>query len=558
MATVRQLIDNFVWEHLEYYISLVDKDGEDTVIEGVRVLDEPEKFVHGALVNATAQLYIHYVKTGDARAEQTLGRLNRFIGFIKDQPCKTWGKLSILRALGSLKDASLLDSIAPETLEMLKIKTDYSDFFDKENMLLKGHASNYNQVAMACAGFRELVGFENDGYCDAIKEKLLGIMSSGAVDGWMDENVPFGRFDRYSMLVTSELSDTLDSVHKPFPDSAAENLRKMAKICVFMANKKGDGINYGRSLSCHGDCACVEALASAFRRGLVEEQDKDVALAYSVKILEKTLNFWYNSEKRSFDIWWNGRSTNRYRQSHRVLEVNLDMAMHLLTTLTNFELSGLADTEPKDVIPSPEKWEALEIPFKLGKEETAKTFVFRKKDTLVMLPLIGIGLMYKASAYQPYPAICGVLEAAPEAKMPFLVPEYTLANGSKARPIQYYDSAVLTSEDDKLTVTAKGTLCLMDGTFPEKANGSFTSVFTVEGEQISAVFTADADVTGVETVIGVHNENDVITPHGFDGSEEIVTKDVYDFMTPHGAVVKAALYKKNGNGAIGYTAKLPL
>lgn len=556
MPTIGSLINNFVWEHLEYYIDMLDKDGEDTVFEGIRVLDEPERFVHGALVNATSQLYIHYVQTGDERAERTLQRLKKFIGFIAPHPCKTWGKLGVLRALGALKEAGLLDSIEPETLEMLNEKTNYEDFFNKETLTLRGAATNYMQVAMACAGLRELIGFEDDGYCDKIKDKFLSILEDGAIDGWMDEEVPYGRFDRYSMLVTSELSDTLCSLHKDFPEFAAENLRKMAKICVFMANNKGDGVNYGRSLSCHGDGACSEALSSAFARGLVDDADKDVAMAFSVKIIEKTLNFWYNKEKRSFDIWWNGRSTNRYRQVHRVLEVNLDMANHLLTTLHNFELAGLADYEPKCDLIAPENWNYNVVTFKEGIDTTAKTVILRKGNTLAMLPFIGLGNLAKYAAYQPYPAICGMLEGAPEAGMPYLVPEYTLADGVVARPIQYYTDVQVTSENGCVTVTAKGTLANITDRRPTKANGAFTSVFKFTDAKVTAAFTADADVKSVAIVTGVHDKNHVITAYGFDESTPLETEGVYDFMTPHGAIVKADRHVKSGNGEVGYTFKL--
>lgn len=555
MSTVRSLINDFVWDHLEYFVEMVDKDGEDTVFEGIRVLDEPEKFVHGCLVNVTAQLYVHYVKTEDTRADITLERLKKFIGFIAPQPCKTWGKLSVLRALAHLKEAGLLSVLSPETLEMLKEKTDYSDFYDKENMRLRGAASNYTQVAMACAGLRELVGFENDGYCDAIKEKFLELLRYGALDGWMDEQPPYGRFDRYSLLVTSELSDTLDVLHKEFPEFAKANLKKMAEVCLFMANEKGDGVNYGRSLSCHGDGACVEAISSAFRRGLIDEKDTDRAIAYSVRILEKTLNFWYVKEKRSFDIWWNGRSTNNYRQVHRVLEVNLDMANHLLTTLSNFETAGLADYEPKTSLTAPDSWIAREIPFIDEPGRKAKTVMLRNKDTLVMLPLIGIGSMYSCAAYQPYPAICGILEGAPEAKMPYLVPEYTLKDGTVARPIQYYTDIVTETTENGVTVTAKGTLCDMSDKLPKPAHGSFTAVFSFTGNTVSARFTADADVDCISTVIGVHDPSHSITAYGFDQSEEMATEGLYAFMTPHGAIVKAEALIKNGNGEVGYTAK---
>lgn len=556
MATVRALINNFVWDHIEFCVNLVDKDGEDTVFHGIRVMDEKTKYIHGALVNATAQLYIHYVQENDERAAITLERLKKIIGFATDGTCQTWGKLSILRALGSLKDAELLEKIEPATLQILNEKTDYSDFFDKEALVVINYPTNYMQVAMACAGFREMLGFENDGYCEKILKKLLSVMDTGAIDGWMDEQPPFGRFDRYSMLVTSELSDTLCAVRKDVPELAIENLRKMAKICVFMANENGDGINYGRSLSCHGDGACVEAISSAFTRGLIDDSDKDIAIAYSVKIIEKILSFWFNKEKRSFDIWWNGRSTNRYRQIHRVLEVNLDMSLHLLTTLNNFEKAGLADVEPSVAIPKPADWVAHTVRYINDVNRKSQTVILRKENTLVMLPLIGLGNRFLDASYQPYPAICNILEGAPEAKMPFLVPEYTLEDGTRARPIQYYTDVTESSTDGAVKITAYGQLCDMSDKNPKPLNEAFKTVYTFKGNQISATFETDADVKTTEMVIGLHSDSYSIKPIGFIQSEPIETDGVYDFMTPHGPIVKAERLTKNGGKSVGYTVSL--
>ena len=556
MATLRALISNFLWDHLEFCISMVDKDGEDTVFHGIRVMDEKTKFIHGALVNATAQLYIHYVQAGYDRATVCLERLKKFIGFATSGTCQTWGKLYLLRALGSLKDAGLIEKIEPETLEMLKEKTDYSDFFDKEALTVINYPTNYMQVAMACAGFREMLGFENEGYCKKILDKLLSIMDTGAINGWMDEQPPYGRFDRYSMLVTSELSDTLYAVHQEMPDLAMKNLNKMAKICLFMANENGDGINYGRSLSCHGDGACVEAISSAFTRGLIDDSEKELAIAYSVKIIEKILSFWYNEEKRSFDIWWNGRSTNKYRQVHRVLEVNLDMSMHLLTTLKNFEKAGVADIEPTMGIPKPDSWIAHTVHYINDADKKSQTVILRKGDTLAMLPLIGLGNRFQDASYQPYPAICRILEGAPEAKMPFLVPEYTLADGKKARPIQYYDDVAVSSSDEFIKITAQGQLCDMSDKNPKPLNRLFKTVYTFKGNEISATFETDADIKTTEMVVGLHSDGYSIKPVGFEEIEALETVGVYDFMTPHGPIVKADRLTKNGGKSVGYTVLL--
>ena len=557
MATVRELINGFVWEHIEFCASLVDKDGEDTVFHGIRVMDEENKYVHGALINATAQLYIHYAKENDARAAITLERLEKFISFVTEGICQHWAKLAILRALGSLKDAGLLERLKPATLEILKEKTEYTDFFDKEALVvLGGYPTNYMQVAMACAGFREMLGFENDGYCEKILQKLLSIMDTGAIDGWMDEQPPFGRFDRYSMIVSSEISDTLDAVHKDVPEITLKNLREIAKICVFMANEKGDGINYGRSLSCHGDGACVEAIASAFSRGLIDESDKELALAYSVKIIEKILGFWFNREKRSFDIWWNGRSTNRYRHLQRVLEVNLDMSIHLITTLKNFEKAGLAHVEPSAAIPKPNNWVARTVHYINDANKKSQTVILRKGDTMAMLPLIGLGSHLHLAAYQPYPAICNILEGAPEAKMPFLVPEYTLADGTRARPIQHYTNVTKSSADGCVQITAYGQLCNMADRYAKPLNNTFKTVYTFKGNQIRVSFETDADVKITEMVVGLHSDSYSIQPIGFEQSEAMETDGVFDFMTPHGPIVKAQRVTTTGGKSVGYTVSL--
>ena len=77
--TVREKIENFVFPHLEYFTGMVYEGGEDTVFRGVRLLDDKERFTHGALVNAACHLYAHYVRTGDVRRSAAFERLLYFI-----------------------------------------------------------------------------------------------------------------------------------------------------------------------------------------------------------------------------------------------------------------------------------------------------------------------------------------------------------------------------------------------------------------------------------------------------------------------------------------------
>jgi hypothetical protein len=98
---------------------MVDEQGENTVFLGIPVLaSDREKFTRGTLVNGMAKLYAYYARTGDARAPKALERLFRFIDIAVSCECRTWGKLSVLRAMHTLKEAGLLDRIEGERLAL--------------------------------------------------------------------------------------------------------------------------------------------------------------------------------------------------------------------------------------------------------------------------------------------------------------------------------------------------------------------------------------------------------------------------------------------------------
>ena len=243
MSTIQELIEGFLYPHLEKYTACVYKYGEDTVIKGIRVLDDPSKFTHGALVKATAMLYTHYEKNGDPRADEALKRLNDAIRLASGTVCKTWGKLGVLRGINLLYENHLLHKVDKNLIEQVKVRTEYDDFLDKESLTLKGMANNYYQVAMACAGYRERFGWENDGIAERIKEKFTKIIIEDSPQGWMDDEPPYGRFDRYSLILSSEFYDTATDISLEAPKEIIDNLRSAANVALFMANDRGDGVD---------------------------------------------------------------------------------------------------------------------------------------------------------------------------------------------------------------------------------------------------------------------------------------------------------------------------
>lgn len=552
MKTIRQLIEGFVYEHLERMTRLAYEGGEDSVLCGIRCFDDPEKFVQGAAVDNAIHLYLYTKKQGEEeKAAQVLKRLLRFLDMASAQDMKTWGKLAVLRGFCRLRDADCLDVISEAVIETMKQKTDYGDFFDKETMSLRGYPTNYLQVAMACAGYREKLGWEADGMSRKIAQKLMESMNAFSGLGWMDENPPYGRFDRYSIMIASELADSLYAVGMELPETVRRNLRDSAEAMLALMNEKGDGIAYGRSLSVHGDASGPEVFSTALAHGVLPPEKLQPALWYSIKSLERLIDFWYDQKIEAFNIWFDGRTTNAYRQKARILEVNLDMANHLINTLHNFERAGAADILPDYRYEQPETWQCEEICFE---KKNRSLFVLKRGTYMFQLPIIGAGNLFHWTAYLPFPAQAQWIESPPEFELPFLVPKIIFSDGCEAMPIQYFsDIGVKKGPDKVIITTVTDGLCGMAGQLPEKLAGTCKAVYTFAGNRISVRFEIDTQVEVREIQMGFAGKSGFMPqPAGMEPLLEKAVADDRAYDTPHGALEKYILWHTSENHAVGY------
>jgi hypothetical protein len=229
------------------------------------------------------------------------------------------------------------------------------------------------------------------------------------------------------------------------------------------------------------------------------------------------------------------------------------MAMHLITTLSNFERADLADVEADDfLIQSSNKWTVMRTDF-TPKSDRA-LFALKYKDTLSLLPLIGLGGVCDWAAYMPYPSICGAIEGAPQAHIPFLIPEYKLACGALARPIEFYNTVECDTVDDTVRIVADGNLAIIDNGTPVKSEYTFSTVYTFSNGSISVKFNTDAPFSSAEMVTGVRG-NASLTAVGFDSCEYIDTADNDDYKTPSGRIDGAFMNVKHGIGELGYIIK---
>ena len=548
---VKNQIDALVFR----FVSLMYENGEETALEGVTLLNADNDFILGALVRATYKLYR---EAEGKRKEYLLSALKRFFSWTLDKPCKTWGKISLLSVLCALQEEDELHILPEGVFACLREKTDFRDFYDiKEKKLLGPTAANYVHVAATCAKRRQLLGWESEETVSVITEHLLSTIGESAGGGFLDDQPGEGRFDDYTFMVAQSLPAQCEEAGLPVPEYAFTNLAIAARAMLKMANRRGDGFVYGRSLSVYGDMSPAGVFVSAMKYGLLSEEESELAYAYILKILEKMCRFWYDEKRGIFNIWLDGRSTDGYREIHRLLETNLGVCDAIYETLEALETLGFAERAPRVEIPSPDAWQASRICFSDIPDKKAEAIILRRSDTLLMLPLIGAGSLCAFPAYLPFPAVAGVFEAAPQSNAPYLVPEYE-KDGESYRPIRFYADITMKSEQDKVTINAKGYVSKV-APYPARpicTKYVFEAEYVFNGRDISVRFKTDMPYDRVrmhtaETVRASH-----ISAFGFEDSRELPL-GAKDTLAPHGAYTYVKEHISTAHGTVGWTATLP-
>lgn len=462
MKSLRETVEKFTYSHMEYLLDLVDTEEEKAMLGSFPCTIDHEGFGAGTLLKCAVRLYLNEHNT--KKKEKLKAQIVKFSYMInEDTPLETWGKLALLGALNDLKSNKMLDIIPSEMIELFRKKTDYTDFFDKATVTIPqncGKPTNYYHVALSIATLRELLGFDEDGMSEKIADKLITIMKNNSGDGWMDETPPHGRFDSYSMGSYRAVSDALSQKGKDIPDFILKNAKKSAMIYFAARNRKGHGFKYGRSLSIYGETGALAQVTFALKYGLIEEVLRDEAISYIIHICDRLINFWFNKEMNSFDIWTGDRSTDVYRGIDRLLCINLEMCMSLMTTLEEFTRLGIDNYIPKNDVSLPEKWEIHKTVFIKEPSKARSLYVLRRGEHSFMLPLVGV-VSDKPDTiindtYFPFPTEQEFVEAPVWRYQPFLVPEVIFEKGKFALPIEAFETIEDEYTDDGIIITANG------------------------------------------------------------------------------------------------------
>lgn len=425
------------YPQLEYLIQKLVKERENIVMDGEKALNSKDKFLPGKIATGLADLLVH-LPANDPRLPGMLRDYADLADMTIGMNNESWGIYYYIGALHRLKKAGLLErAVRPATLERLRRQLDWRTFVRVPSYELIDLPTNYYGVAFSIARLRMLMGWEDAAGSEVLLDRMLKHYAKYSGEyGFSDETDGQGRFDRYSILLSAEICERFIETGLEVTPELKALLRKSADVALNSARADGTGFTMGRSLGPYGETAMLEILSTAAYLDVLTPEEKEYAYAYSARIAERYMRFWYRPEMRSVDMWNDGRRTDAYRGKHRILGENFSLLHQLIATNEMWNRAGMKDVAPRQDLAA---WLERSRPafsltrFARGEHDRALA-IWRDKGHVFSLSLINGGQSQHAnSPYYPLPfaqgIVSGVADSGPAHAQ--LMPKFTLADGSE-------------------------------------------------------------------------------------------------------------------------------
>ncbi|MDO5418137.1 MAG: hypothetical protein Q4F29_13120, partial [Lachnospiraceae bacterium] len=432
--------------------------GETFSMDGVWAYNEKAQFVGGKVINLSS--YVVTELLSGEEQEKAIGELRKIIVMSAKLPMKTWGILNGIIGVYRMKQKGIFDQAAgPETQEELKRLFDWRTFIDCENhVALINLPTNYYGVAFGIARYRELLGWEPEGWSQKLLNRFMEHINqySGEYE-FMDETPGQGRFDRYSILVPAEIADSILNTGMELPDKIVSMLKKSTAICLNMANEQGYGFSYGRSTGAYGDTGVLQILRAAARvPGVLDQEGEKAAYAYCAKIIERFRSFWIDEEMNSINMWEKGRATDAYRNKGRILSENLSLCMQIVEAY-DWKNPGCEPEYLEEFWKERKTARVQGIFYRFAKGEYERGLALvRDGEHVWSLPLISGGSKYyNKSPYLPIPYEQFLVTGVPDVSYGNLIPVLTLEDGRRVMPAVYMAEITHSQEPDCFRVTYK-------------------------------------------------------------------------------------------------------
>lgn len=448
---IQDEIANRIHPFMKQLFYRIAQDGDGMTMDGVWVYNENAQFVGGKVINLCSYVVTELMQ--GTEQEAAVQAMREIIKRSSDLPMKTWGILNAVIGIYRMEQKNIRRRIiTPELWERLKQVLDWRTFVDCEhNLALIQQPTNYYGVAFGIARYRELLGWEEEGYSQKLLNRLMEHIDQYSGDcGFMDETPGQGRFDRYSILVPAEITSTILNTGMELPEQIVRMLRKSVTICLSMVNTSGYGFSYGRSTGAYGDTGVMEVLWAAARvKGLLSGEEEKTAYAYGTSLIRRFCDYWIDSEMRSVNLWEKGRRTDSYRNKNRILSENLSLCMQI-ASLNGWHDPGCSPDHLENVVRELETEGVCgKVMFFSRGEYVRALAVVRDCGHVWMLPLISGGNShYQKSAYLPIPYEQFMVTGVPDESYRLLVPELTLEDGRRVMPVVYMKDIKWEQEPD--------------------------------------------------------------------------------------------------------------
>jgi hypothetical protein len=441
-----ELIEQRVLPHLEHLFTKLVVEQRDTTIDGQKAFTGGDRFLPGKIALGLSLVLVNTPRT-DPRFATYLEGYRQIADMTVEDVNETWGVYYYMSALNKLRKAGLLDeAIRPDTLKKLRQKLDWRPFVRIPDYTVINLPTNYLGVAFSIARLRMLLGWEDASGGQQLLAKILDHYQRYSGEyGFSDETDGAGRFDRYSVLLIGEIAERLIETEMEVTQQVKTWLRKSADVVLVNLNPRGDGFSYGRSIGPYGDTAFLEVLSAAAYFHVLTPHETDMAYAFATRAVRKYVDFWFDPEMQSVNMWEEGRATDQYRNKTRILGENFSLSDQLVKTNDVWNRIGYKNRAPSAGF---EPWLAT-LPrttltwFAKGEHDRA-LLTYRDGSHVFSLPLVNGGPSYhNMNAYFPVPYSHRLVQGSPNAAYPQLLPKFTLVDGSELMPLVYMKDVVL-------------------------------------------------------------------------------------------------------------------
>ena len=456
VAPMNQTVETRLLPQMAVLLDKLMVEKRDMTLDGVRVFDADDKFLPGKVAIGLAYLLIDTPRD-DPKFATYLAGYRQIADMTVDDTNNTWGIYYYCQALHMLQEAGLLEqAVSPQTLAKLKAKLDWRKFVRADDLTLIDLPNNYYGVAFSVARLRYQLGWEDASASEALLERTLDHYRKYSGEyGFADETDGEGRFDRYSVLLIGEISHRLIEAGMPATPEVKGWLRKSVDLMLPRLNTRGEGFEYGRSIGTYGETAFLEVLTAAAKLDVLTPQEKTMAYAFSSRVTARYMDFWFDPQMASVNLWEHGRRTDDYRNKHRILGENLSLARQHIYTSAIWNELGFKDKAPDagyaawlDTLPK------RRVTWFARGEHDRLVVTLRDGGRVIGLPIINGGKsQHENTPYYPIPFSPGMLAGVADGEFPQLLPRLTLADGSRLTPLAYARNVKVTEQGARTIVT---------------------------------------------------------------------------------------------------------